>query len=251
MAGCNPLAIMFESLWTGFFPFLGACASHFERPKYVNPMDSHISKTSQFKRKCKYVPVIKKLQGFFFLFPLDRQYAYIFLVNGGLDITQLAVVCLYIWSMVRLLEDADLILFPCSSVTWYGCWPHIISPIIRHIIHTYFLRREPDSKGQVCVSLSTCLPGCFCLRPVFISLNPSGPQKISSVRSLVIEELKSRFLYPEELPSKSGVHGPYLDAKSVWTFLDWFRPRYISPSDLLATLGGSYRLLLTCGAGTV
>ena len=55
----------------------------------------------------------------------------------------------------------------------------------------------------VCVSLGTRLPGCFCIRPVFISLNPLGPQQTSAVCSLVIEELNSRFLYPEEPPSKS------------------------------------------------
>ena len=43
-------------------------------------------------------------------------------------------------------------------------------------------------------------------KAIFISVNPLGPQQTSAVRSLVIEALNTRFLYPEELPLNSRLH---------------------------------------------
>ena len=100
------------------------------------------------------------------------------------------------------------------------------------------------------MSLSLYFLSTGMCRSVFISLISLRPQQTSAVCSLVLKELNSGFLYPEELPSKSRLNGPYLDAESVSTFLDRIRPHYISPLDR-ATLGGSDRVLLTCGTGAI
>ena len=49
----------------------------------------------------------------------------------------------------------------------------------------------------------------------FHFIEPFRAQQTSAVCSLVLEELDSGFLYPEELLLKSRPRGPYLDAESV------------------------------------
>ena len=53
------------------------------------------------------------------------------------------------------------------------------------------------------VFVGTSRPGCRCVRPIVILLNPLGPQQAITVCSLVIDELNSKALHPEEPPSKS------------------------------------------------
>ena len=67
----------------------------------------------------------------------------------------------------------------------------------------------------MCVSLVTHLPGCLCIRPVFIISDSLGPQQTSAVCSLLLKEPNSELLYPEELPSRLQLHRPYLDTESA------------------------------------